>query len=94
MPSLSYGSLHQYNNQESQMFEILSFISESSTSSEQAEKGPRHPTIDVCQATNKNTPSRHPESVSSCLGREHFYMLTINILQKFQARTQAVSEGV
>ena len=34
------------------MFEILSFISESSTSSEQAEKEPRHPTIDVCQATN------------------------------------------
>lgn len=35
------------------MFEILSFISESSTSSEQAEKETRHPTIDVCQATNK-----------------------------------------
>ncbi len=45
----------------------------------------------VCQAT-KNTPSRHLESVFLCPRREHFYMLIISVLQKFQAETQAVLE--
>ena len=45
----------------------------------------------VCQVT-KNTPSRCLESVFSCPGREHFYMFIINVLQNFQAKTQAILE--
>ena len=37
-----------------------------------------------------NTPSCHLEGVFLCPGREHYFMLTINILQNFQAKTQAI----
>ena len=47
----------------------------------------------VCQAIN-NTLSRWLESVFSCPGREHFYMLIISVLQNFQAKTQAVRNRI
>lgn len=37
-----------------------------------------------------NTPSSHLEGVFLCPGREHFYVLIINVLQNLQAKTQAI----